>query len=313
MTYNIEWFSEDSTAERIGNLKKILEDVRPNIFAFQEVQSKRAIRQVLGQEWVVAMADDPEQQQEVGVAVRRPYRLLNTQWLFPGEAVNFAFPNRRDVLRAEVETPNNQRIVLYVVHMKSRRGGEGTQSGYSGRLETDIQREQACGMLAGYLVGRPNERSIVLGDFNDSPDDRSVNILESGNLLAKGGESRWSQPLLSNLCEELYRKDFVTIGLSNKFLGESLEPWVPGAKEANESTRGRQYRFPQDVKVSQTLFDQILVSPNLMNGATAVIYSSVAALRGKPGDTQKDARGVEYVVQGTQASDHLPVFVDLAP
>lgn len=312
MTYNIEWFSEDAAPERIQNLKKIIQEIQPNVIGFQEAQSKAAIRQILGSDWVIGMADDPAQFQEVGIAVKAPYKLLRTEWLFPGEALNYAFPDRRDVLRAELESPSGGRFAVYVVHMKSRRGSEATPAGYSGRNETDRQREQACAMLAGYLTGRPNERHLVLGDFNDSPDDRSLNILESGNLFAKGGPSQWTEPLLVNLSEPLYRQDFVTIGLDRAFVGKALEPKVAGAMKSNEDTRGKEHRFPQDVPVAQTLFDQILISPDLKKAVNKIeIHSSVACLQGKRGRTERTDSGANYIEKPTRASDHLPVFVDL--
>ena len=312
MTYNIEWFSEDATPERIQNLKKVIEETQPSIIGFQEVQSKAAMRQILDSDWVVGMADDPDQHQEVGVAVKAPFKLLRTEWLFPGEALNFAYPDRRDGLRAEIESPSGKRFSVYVVHMKSRRGGDATPQGYSGRNETDRQREQACAMLAGYLSGRPDETKIVLGDFNDTPDDRSLNILESGNLLAKGGPSAWTQPLLINLTEPLYRQDFVSIGLARAYLGQPIEPKMTGAMKSNEDTRGKEHRFPQDVPVTQTLFDQILVSPNLQAKVSETfIHSSKFSLQGKSGRTERTDKGVNYIEKPTRASDHLPVVIEV--
>lgn len=314
MTYNIQWFSEDANPDRISNLTAVMKQIKPDVVAFQEVQSKRAVEQVFRPgEWTIGMEDDPKENQEPGVAVRAPFKLIKSEMIFPGVALDFAFPGGRNVLRAEVQSPQGQLIVLYVVHMKSRRGSDKTPRGFSGRLETDPQREQGCGILAGYLAARPDENSIVLGDFNDSPDDRSVNILESGNLLAKGGPSQWTNPLMSNLSEPLYRDDYVTIDLARKFLGEPIPPRVPGACQSNEETRGKPHRFPDDVKVSQTMFDQILVRPSLAAKVIGKvqIFSGVEALRGSGGRTSVTDTGVNYTEKGSQASDHLPVYVDL--
>ena len=313
MTYNIQWFSEDANPDRLSSLNAIFKQTRPDVVAFQEVQSKRAMEQIFKPgEWTLGMEDDAKENQEVGIAVRAPYKLIKFEMLFPGAALDFAFPGGRNVLRAEIENGAGKSFVCYVVHMKSRRGSDKTPRGYSGRGETDIQREQACGILAGYLATRTDEKSIVLGDFNDTPDDRSLNILESGNLLAKGGKSQWSEPLMVNLSEPLYRDDYVTIDLARKFLGEPLPPRVPGAMQANEELRGKPHRFPDDMKVTQTMFDQIVVRPSLAAKASKVqIFSGVEALRGSGGRTQVTDTGVNYTEKGSMASDHLPVYVDI--
>jgi hypothetical protein len=35
-----------------------------------------------------------------------------------------------------------------------------------------------------------DKRFILLGDFNDNPDDKSLNILETGSIDAQGGGRR---------------------------------------------------------------------------------------------------------------------------
>lgn len=308
MSYNIQWFSEDANPERLENLRTILRETKPDVVAFQEVQSRKAMLQLFpASEWTLAIGDDPKSAQEVGVAVRKPFKLTRSALVFTAPELDYAFPNDRDVMRAEIESASGQKFVVYSTHHKSRRGG---------RMQTDGQREAATRLLAAYLAAKPEERAIVMGDFNDAPDDRSVNILETGDLRATGGAFKVDKPLMVNLTEPLYRKDYVTIDLARKWLGEPLDPIVEGAFAENERLRGKEYRFPQDVKVTQTMFDQILVSANLADfvvpGSTK-IYSGNAALRGTTGRTSRDdSTGiVTYTVKGSQASDHLPVYADI--
>ncbi|MBN8691076.1 MAG: endonuclease/exonuclease/phosphatase family protein [Armatimonadetes bacterium] len=304
MTYNIYWFAEDSNPERIANVKQILDTVKPNIVALEEIQSKKALEQIFDSKWSIGMADDPKEYQEPCIAVKAPYKLVKSELLFTSPALNFAFPGGRDVLRAEVLTPKGTTLVFYVCHLKSRRGG---------RWITDQQRELAAGMLAGYIAGQKNENSIVLGDMNDTPDDRSMNILETGNLLVKGGQESVPNPLMVNLCEPLYRKNYVSLDLDRLFKGQPLAPVVMGAYQSNEELRGKEHKFPDDVKVVQTLFDQILVSPNLFpKHVKTDIYSGAEALRGSGSKVKvvEEPYSVTYTEMGTKASDHLPVFAD---
>jgi endonuclease/exonuclease/phosphatase family metal-dependent hydrolase len=304
MAYNLEWFSENAKEERLDHIKSVLQSIQPSIVAVEEVQSRAALRQVfLDGTWELAIKDDPAEDQECGLAIRKPYQLQEFDTVFKDPGLDYAFPGGRNVLRAVVKTPANESFTFYVVHMKSRGGG---------RIQTDPQREMAAGMLASYIKGKKDANAVVLGDFNDCPDDVSVNILETGNLKAPGGRQKNENPLLINLFETLYDQDGVSHGLSTMYKGEDLKPFVPGAKAENEKLRGKDYNFPADVHVEQILFDQILVGPGLAKRAVGpTIYSGRDALEGKAGTTQKKEDGhAEYVEKSTRASDHLPVYVD---
>lgn len=306
MSYNIQWFSEDADAERITNLKTLLSEIKPDVVALQEIQSKKALQQIFDSSWQIEMNDDPKEYQELAVAVRSPLKVVKSEMLFKTPALEYGVPGDRDVLRVEVQAPSGQTFSVYSVHWKSRRGG---------RLQTDGQRRMGAGLLAAFLAAKPEEKSIVMGDFNDAPDDYSANILESGNLMAPGGTYSVEKPLMINLVEQLYRNDGVTIDLHRKWLGDPLEARVEGAYKDNERLRGKEYKFPDDVEVTQALFDQILVSAGLksMVVGSASIYSKNPALRGTDGRTSRnDETGVvTYQVKGSRASDHLPVFADL--
>jgi endonuclease/exonuclease/phosphatase family metal-dependent hydrolase len=299
MTYNIEWFSEDANPQRIENIKQALKELRPDVVALQEIESKKALGQIFGPEWQVGMVDSPQEFQELAVAVRRPFVLVSAEPVFLGPAFDFAFPRERDPLRAVVQTPDGRRLVVYAVHFKSRREGRAT---------TDPAREAAAGLLAAYVRARPDETNVaVMGDFNDAPDDRSLNILATGDLLAQGGRPNPAPRLMVNLCLPLWERDTVTYGLHALFDGKALRPVVAGAREDNSRLRGRDYKYPDDVRVRQIMFDQILVSPALARGAKAEVYAGAPALRGERGRVRFDGATAEYTEKGDLASDHLPV------
>jgi endonuclease/exonuclease/phosphatase family metal-dependent hydrolase len=304
-TYNIEWFGEDAAPERVQRLKSVIKSLDADVVALQEIQSLAALRQVFGDEWTLHGQDEPDEDQDVALAVRKPFRVESAGNLFRAPELDEAFPGKRDVLQAVIVAPNGEKFRVYVLHNKSRGGG---------RMKTDRQREMAMGMLAAWIASRPDDEQIVLGDMNDGPDDVSVNILESGNLRAPAGRHAWEKPLLVNLSEPLYDADGVTHGLYKLYKGEAkMEARVPGAKEENERLRGKEYRFPADVAVEQILFDQILISPSLASrAAPARIFAEKDALEGEAGRTEKDASGkAVYRIKATRASDHLPVYFDL--
>lgn len=303
-TYNIQWLSEDAHPDRVNRLKNIFRSVNADVIGLQEISSRKALEQFFDSNYTIAIMDEVDEDQEVALVVRKPYRVESYTTLFRGKELDFPFPGKRDVLWAVVVGPTGEKFSVYVLHNKSRGGG---------RMNTDPQRQMAMGMLAAWIAQRPKEHHVVLGDLNDAPDDVSVNILETGNLAVEGGRVSSSKPLMVNLMEPLYDKDYVTLGLNKVYQDQPLEPIMNRAKSENERFRGKEYRFPDDVLTEGVLFDQILVSPGLApRAATPMIFSGKDALEGTTGRTSKNAEGrAVYTEKGTGASDHLPVFVDI--
>ncbi|MBA3725847.1 MAG: endonuclease/exonuclease/phosphatase family protein [Armatimonadetes bacterium] len=252
-SYNMEWMNEEISKGREANVRSVIRNVNPDILAMQEIQSRAALRRFLGPEWNIAIADDLEEDQELALAVRKPLRIIRHAVIFKSPHQDFAFPGRRDTLRALVRTGRGEEIEIYVVHLKSR-GGPG------GRKATDRQRMAAARLLLKEITGREQRNLIVLGDFNDTPDDASLNILESGNPRAIGKMSDSTGPFLLNLMQPLHAGDYVTQWASNRYRAFPSEPRITGARRENDRWRGRECRFPDDLGVAEALFDQILVS-----------------------------------------------------
>jgi endonuclease/exonuclease/phosphatase family metal-dependent hydrolase len=122
------------------------------------------------------------------IVVKRPLEFKDrtdldaddADFLFPGPTFESLFRNRRDVLVGVVEIPGEtEPLHVMVVHEKSRLGG---------RAVTDSIREGAARALVQKLDrDYEDKRFILLGDFNDNPDDKSLNILETGDIDAEGG------------------------------------------------------------------------------------------------------------------------------
>jgi endonuclease/exonuclease/phosphatase family metal-dependent hydrolase len=303
-TWNIAWFGEDAHPERLANIKSVLSNIDADVIALQEIASRKALEQVFKGEWEIGIIDDRSEPQETAIVVRKPLRIESVELIFEAAHFNEPFPGKRDVLRAVVATPGGNRISFYVVHLKSRSGG---------RLNTDSRRIFACALMAAYIRGKKEDLVVALGDFNDTPDDESVNILESGDLRAKGGMHRTKNPFMHNITEPLWEKDYVTIELRDRFRGSDMIAQAKGARRENDRLRGVDYRFPQDVSIREIMFDQILVSPKmqLLFTGHADVYAGADALRGRPPRVRRGGSGfVEYEDKGTLASDHLPVIAD---
>jgi len=136
---------------------------------------------------------------------------------------------------------------------------------------------------------------FVLGDFNDNPDDRSLNILEAGDPNALGGPEAIEGPLLLNLMEGLLTSDIVSHGVKpTPLVNGRLQTSVAGSRDKNNNMRG------QDGHSGPILFDQILIPVHmkdlLVDGSPKVFDGPVARQGENPADTA--------------ASDHLPAYAD---
>lgn len=305
-TYNVAFLSARDSEERFANLRSVIRNLNPDVLAFQEIEGRAALAKLLGPGWQIGIEDHPSESQELAIAVRSPLKLVSFETVFPDKSLDYAFPDRRDVLRAKVLI-DGEPMVFYVVHAKSRSGG---------RIETDFRRVQASIRMVLELRRRADRNVLVLGDFNDSPDDQSVNILETGSPFAIGEAENDHDDFLFNTTEAAWEDDVCSFGLYQLYRGRKINPSVAGARKENNRLRGKVYRFPADVAVTQILFDQIFVSPHLASRVTnpARVYAEADALRGTKSQVVRTESGTATARhRGSLASDHVPVYIDLLP
>lgn len=281
MSFNVEWLSENAPQQRMEKLRRIVKDSGAQIIGFQEIKSRRALTRWMEPGWNIVMLDSGEDQ-ELALAVRAPFRISSWQMAFPGRSNDSFFPRQRDALRAVVQTPDGGSLVVYVVHLKSR--------GPEGRLSTDPRRIGAARLLAKDAA-RQRHPVVVMGDFNDTPGDESLQELAKAPLV--------------NLAADFYKSDGVTVDLDTMDWRSLREPIVPGARNENERWRGKEYDFRSDVRIKPALFDQILVSPSISNAGTWT-FRAMPPRMVLDGSATRMNQG-RITEEGTRASDHLPV------
>jgi exonuclease III len=156
---------------------------------------------------------------------------------------------------------------------------------------------------------------ILLGDFNDNPDDRSLNTLEYGTENALGGIDTAPDSFLHNATERLVEKDDCSYGLrkATRSKGKiSVSPAVPGSRSENNRWRNRKHDYRQDVKIKAVLFDQILVSMNLAERLSASgVFDDTSAVKGQASRVRFKGRGLTVTKKGDFASDHVPVWTEI--
>jgi endonuclease/exonuclease/phosphatase family metal-dependent hydrolase len=295
-SYNIKFLSTGITTEgdRLEKLKQVIALLDADVLGLQEIDDRAALELVFPPaDWDIFIDDDSGDAQDEAIVVRHPLKIKapdldadDEDFLFAGAAHDTLFPNRRDLLVAEVEIPNTPVTFFVMVHhAKSRLGG---------RAVTDPRREGAAAALVQVLEERFDERDFVLlGDFNDNPDDRSLNILETGNPTAAGGIEEEDGPFLINLMDVLVAADHVSHGRDALDISDDRINTVDqGSRVRNDINRGN------NTHTGDILFDQLLIPMRMKDryvAGSAKVFDRPVALEGPA---------------NTQASDHLPVFAD---
>ena len=297
-SYNIRFLGTNviSQGERLARLREVIRLLDARVIGLQEIDDREALELIFSPEdWQLVIDDDSTDAQDVALAVRKPLRVIgvnpdldadDANFLFPASSDHSAFPNRRDVLAVEVQLPDrNQSFFVMVVHAKSRSGG---------RDATDPRRISAARKLVSKLKEQFHDKQfILLGDFNDNPDDRSLNILETGDPDAMAGPEETDGPFLMNLMEPLVAAGRVSYGrTSADIVGDRVNTIDPSSRARNNDHRG------SDLHTGDILFDQILIPVGMRKryvGCSAQVFDHEIAVRGSSLD---------------MASDHLPVFAD---
>ena len=307
-TYNIKFFSvrnspcgrlpvEDVRTQgtRLEKLREVIRLLDAQVIGLEEIDDRQALEQLFDPKvWTLIIDDDSHDCQDVALAVRHPLKVRgftppdfdadDDNFLAAGEPDEF-FPRRRDLLAVEVEIPGGHRFWVLVHHAKSRA---------EGRADSDQRRAGAAERIVALLRDRLDGQALALvGDFNDSPDDRALNILESGDARAEARMEDDPDAFLVNLTGPLFAADRVSFGRnSGNISGDRVVTVAPGTRQRNFDLRHT------NMNTGDLLFDQILVSPELASAyvkGSVSIFDQTVAVRGNDRD---------------RASDHLPVYAD---
>jgi endonuclease/exonuclease/phosphatase family metal-dependent hydrolase len=297
-SYNIRFLSNAITTQgdRRAKLQEVISRLDADVIGLQEINDRAALNLIFPpQDWHVVIDDDSAEEQDVAVVVRKPLRVIglpsnldadNEHFLFPESSNNSFFPDRRDLLFVEIGLPNQTETFFVMVHHSKARVG--------GRATTDPRREGAAREIVRKLRDRFEDKNfILLGDMNDNPDDRSMNILETGDFNALGGPEEIDGPFLINLMEPLVAAGHVSHGrTSDDIVGDRVNTIDPTSRQRNNNARGT------NQNTGDILFDQLLI-PGWMGdkyvAGSAKVFDHEVAVRGS---------------SSTRASDHLPVYAD---
>jgi endonuclease/exonuclease/phosphatase family metal-dependent hydrolase len=309
-TYNIRWLSDEDAqcgnvhvydvrtqGQRLDRLREVIRHLDADIIGLQEIRDRDVLQLVFaGGDWTLVIDDDNRLCQDLALAVRRPFTVVGAtgnrlnagpdHFLFEGSAHDNAFPSNRDLLCVEVVLPDSAgSLHVMVHHAKSR---------YGGRSNTNARRVAAArAMIQAFERDFDELNFVLLGDFNDNPDDASLNILETGNPNANPQMEDNLGTFLVNLTEPLCAAGHVSHGrTANDIQNDHVNT-------IDSQSRQRNYDHRNDnTNTGDILFDQILVPPQ--------VYDHYALDSAAVFDRAVAAEGQNYHA----ASDHLPVYAD---
>lgn len=301
-SYNIQFLNASISQARRTALQQVVSQLDADVIGLEEIADRPALANLFPpQDWHIIIDDDSTDSQDVACVVNKTrfdvigfganLKAQDANFLFPSAGDDSEFPNRRDVLVVEIRPKQAsggapiESFFVMVIHAKSRLGG---------RSVTDPRREQAAVKIVNRLKADfANRNFILLGDFNDDPDDRSLNILETGDVNAVGGAEELEGPFLLNLMEPLVAQDRVSEGrTAGDIVGDKIVTVDTGSRKRNNDQRGTNQNS------GDILFDQILIPVWMKSryvGGSAAIFDDKAALQGS---------------SSSRASDHLPVYAE---
>jgi len=230
-----QW-NDDKYEQKLSNLAKVINYMNngcgPDILTVEEVENinvlKRLIYKLTDRDYIVVHRDSPD---ERGIDVG----LLYDRSIFDIDslaALHVELPDHnptRDILHVVlIHKKNKEKIHVYVNHWPSRRGGEVKSN--SNRVAAAEVLKRSLDTLASTS---PKSNVIIIGDFNDEPNNESIEQYLGAKDFNCGSETNLTfvnlayKKFLNNEGSYLYNGKFNMLDqiiISTTFLdGNSLE------------------------------------------------------------------------------------------
>lgn len=277
-------WTKDRFDDKVLKITNVIRDIRkpflPDIIGLAEIENKNVIIALLDEmrkqginQYSFVHYDSPD---ERGADVALIYN-LNTFNLLESHALQVHLPGiedrTRDILHAKGLVSGGSIIHLFITHFPSRREGTDISERRRYFVASELRNE-----VSKIMEKNPEEKIIILGDFNDTPDDNSVDEI----LGAEKNFHDIDRRKLYNLLYDRYKK-----GIGTTY----HKKWL--------------------------LFDQVIVSGNLLlsnkidcKPEYADIYNPRYLLHFDHKNRVKPNRTYRGMYNGGY-SDHLPIYLDI--
>lgn len=280
-----QW-TPDRYRAKLDNMSRVISQLGdedgPEVLGLCEIENRRVVEDLINtaslkdKGYGIVHFNSPDRRGiDVGLIYKKAVFSPTTS-----RSLRITFPGKPDLLSRDIlmvsGTLKGEKITFFVNHWPSRRGGEESASSRAAAAQT------ARTVIDSLLKANPNERLILMGDFNDEPWDVSIQQV----LKAVSIDSSAQSPS-----------------------GYLLNAWGPLKKAGRGSHNYRQ---------EWSALDQMILSPGLLKGklqyvaGSADIYKQDWMLEasGKyAGSPFRTYAGAKYL---GGFSDHLPVYLHLS-
>jgi endonuclease/exonuclease/phosphatase family metal-dependent hydrolase len=229
--------------EELERLAATIRRMDADVLALQEVENRGYLQRFvdvlipdLGYDHVVLYEGNNYRGIDVAVLSRLPvgpvtsYRHLQ----FPdGKGGTMSF--QRDLLQVRIEPPQAKPFDVFVIHLKSKRGGDTPES-LAIRMG---EAKQIRDVFDGLLAGDPMARFLLCGDYNDTLDSEPVKTIlgaGSGQLTSFAGDLPEDQRVTYNREPHRSMIDFILAspGMARGYQAGSYQV-VPGSVSSSGS------------------------------------------------------------------------------
>lgn len=162
-------------------LKKLDADV----VGFQEVENEPILQAMvdeylpgMGYDYVAVPLTNDSRGIKLGLISRLPIiSVTSYRWqTFSHPDIDRTWRFARDLFHARLQCPDGEVLNVFVVHLKSKSGRDGDPQSTMWRSSEAKRIRQIIGDL---LANNPDERVILMGDFNSKPDEPATMTLLS--------------------------------------------------------------------------------------------------------------------------------------
>ena len=183
LPYSIKNWTKKRYQKKLKDISKVLCSINnnelPEIIGLCEIENKAVLEELIKQpnleqgKYEIIHEDSPDFR---GIDVALLYRKDEFQYLLHKTfSINYPFAKShktRDILYVKGIASNTDTLHIFVNHWKSRAGG--------GQEKTELKRIFAAKILRkkvdSLFILNPNSNIIIIGDFNDNPTNKSLNI-----------------------------------------------------------------------------------------------------------------------------------------
>ena len=220
---NTQYWNKKALNKKINNISRVINDLDANIISLQEIESKKAL--------MLLLKKIPQYKYHyflkkktsaIGLAILSKYKIIENKKII----VSKYNIHSRPILKSTIKI-NDEKIIIYTNHWKSKRSKESTRIPYAQALLKNIK------------ALNKNTKYIILGDLNSNYDEyitfkydkklndtygytginHILNTSKNGNLIKKNDLHKYKD-VHYNLWLELKTNN----RFSNKFRDENQTP-----------------------------------------------------------------------------------------